>query len=307
MDTNNKLDLNKEIDLNQQVDLKAEVDLNQEVEFKPHKKEETPQPDNKKPEPDKKKVTWIIIGVALLVGIILAWVCPEPVEPTPDPQPTEDMNAIEPEYDGKVELEFYEDEEYYGAYPVDLEDSDKAYIQDFINLYSDERIRDIWDKVSQYEMDEDFYLMDENDERVNLVTGNKPFIIYFAGIYHDNNGNLEMEPVSGEVSALKQVIAKTEPDIYILPYRTDVSKEDIRELIPNSNYFYEENREIADLYSLVDGYYNVGIFFNAKGVPVYATRNCNIVRFMEYAQEVFENNVSMNEVLTALSDTYHAE
>lgn len=247
-----------------------------------------------------------LIGVGILCGILIVIIAififmnnkPDNIGPVEDLSQSEDV--------GGTPIELKTDDEYYGKYDFVLTADSKNYIQNFIGLYKEPGTFQLWQNLIDYKMGTDVYFETYDGKQVSPVSEGKPFMIYFAGASvtdkTEDTKHLSITKNTENVALLKASANESDPNVYIIPHSTDVNKEYFRSTIANADFFYSVDRAISDLYVLTNNYSDVMIYFNADGTPVFAIHHSNLNSIIEYAQTVFNQDLTMKEVLNALDD-----
>lgn len=205
--------------------------------------------------------------------------------------------------DGGVVAEPISVDEYYGTYSTELNSDDMAYL-DRVREYRDYPGLDtLWSNLYNYKFSNKIYFQDSNGEQVSLLDMDKPFMIYFASVYTDDQGNLKVDENTSDMSLLKSASNEEDPYIAIIPMDNSISREDFLSVVPNGNYFYSIDSDINALYNLVGDAYNPMLFFNSDGTAVFATINGGMTKAVDVCQDVFNQKLTLKEAVDGLPKT----
>lgn len=255
---------------------------------------------NEKPINNKKQK---IIGIALLVFVLLITVI---IFAFTQDKPDDSVITYEDIEDGTVvpfdRIVEKDDSEVYGEYDFLLTDEMKEYIYSFTSNDKYPGINELWKKFANYQLPNDIIFENYDGEQRNLTGNDKPTMLFFSGFFKDSNGEYKLSENASHVSVLKAAAGEEDPNVFIIPYSADIKEEDFRNKIANADYFYSVNRSLGELYDMIEGHYNVMIYFNADGTVAFVCVDNSISNIVKYSQIVFNQSMTMNEVLDGIKD-----
>lgn len=204
--------------------------------------------------------------------------------------------------DGGTVFEPISVDEYYGTYSTELDSNDMAYL-DRVREYRDYPGLDtLWNNLYDYKFSSKIYFQDSNGEQVSLLDMDKPFMIYFANVYTDDQGNLKVDENTSDMSLLKSASNEDDPYIVIIPMDNSISREDFLSVVPNGDYFYTVDSNISALYNLIGDSYNPMLFFNSDGTAAFATINGGMTKAVDVCQDVFNQKLTLKEAVDGLPE-----
>lgn len=205
--------------------------------------------------------------------------------------------------EGGVVAEPISVDEYYGTYSTELNSDDMAYLDRVREYRNYPGLDTLWNNLYDYKFSSKIYFQDSNGEQVSLLDMDKPFMIYFASVYTDDQGNLKVDENTSDMSLLKSASNEDDPYIAIIPIDSSISREDFLSVVPNGDYFYTMDSDINALYNLVRDAYNPMLFFNSDGTAAFATINSGMTKTVDICQDVFNQTLTLKEAVDGLPET----
>lgn len=237
-----------------------------------------------------------VLLLILLMGLVFRSISDKPAE--------DDLFNEELMQDPGIDLVLPTDDEFYGDYGKDLTLEEKDYIYLFKETYKRDGFKELAESFAEYKAPSDLYLSDAYGNQLAPVKENKPFMIYFANVFKDEDNKWAVDTVSNNMELLKAGASQDDPNLYIIPSTDEIKFEDFHKLLPESDYIYSMDRTLTELYDIKGDNPNVCMFFNADGTPAFVSINSNVVKFQEYLPLVFnhQKDLPMADIMSEISE-----